>query len=439
MQHRANYTREQIPGPRTSGKPHKGPARLAEGQFDPDELARRLYLVLAEQKAHAQRKQRARGEPSTRKHGPGRSSGTRHRDSARPGEEARQPKPGEPPAADPVTDLRRSESAKRETPHPAPAPDAAAAKPEAYHHVPQEAAKQFARTTTIENMRSNIDHVHKLSKRALMFHIEGPSKTVRAAGPAGAPKPALSPAELTRALQQNQAQRAQHLDRNQFQRTRILQEAARLDHSQQQQHPHQSPHKHTFQDELSRILPHNNTHNNNNSKLARRNSTGTDPFQPTTHDASSSSTASQLQYNRRSLLLLPSDNRNSLTLDPLLEDATPPPEDLSRFPPADRARVDWTQSDEPHGGGGGSRGGGGGGGPKLTLFSPLLRKADSLWAMRGRRGSRDSSGSGSGSGGGGGKGGEKGEGARGGEAEDGGGGESPTAKAGKGFFGRFKR
>ncbi|KAK4122726.1 hypothetical protein N657DRAFT_681708 [Parathielavia appendiculata] len=418
MQYRANYTREQVSGPRASGKPHKAPARLAEGQFDPDELTRRLYLVLAEQKAQAQRRQRARGEPSSRKYGLGRPSGTRNRDSARPGEEAR-PKPNEP-SADVNTELRRSESAKRETSHPAPAPDAPATQPEAYHHVPKEAAKQFTRTTTVENMRSNIDLVHKLSKRALMFHLEGPSKTLRA-GPAGGPKPNLSPAELSRVLQQSQTQRAAHLDRNQFQRTRILKEAARLDHSQQ--HPHQSHYKHTFQDELSRILPHSSGSTNTDTKPARRNSTGTDPFSPT-HDASTS------QHNRRSLLLLPTDHRNSLTLDPLFEDRTPPPEDLSRFPPPDRARVDWTQSDEPHASS--SRGGGG---PKLLLLSPLLRKADSLWALRGRRGSRDSSGSGSGSGGG--EGAEKGEGAKGGGTEDGG--ESPIAKAGKGFFGRFKR
>jgi len=30
----------------------------------------------------------------------------------------------------------------------------------------------------------------------------------------------------------------------------------------------------------------------------------------------------------------------------------------------------------------------------LLLFSPLLRKADSFWTLKGRRGSRDSSGSG---------------------------------------------
>jgi hypothetical protein len=389
---------------------------VPEGQFDPDELTRRLYVVLAEQKAHAERKQRARGETSSRKHGLGRSSSTRHHDSARPGQEARQ-KHAEPPA-DLITELRRSGSAKRQTSHPAPASDTTAIQPEAYHHVPKEAAKQFTRTTTVENMRSNTDLVHKLSKRALKFHLEGPSRTVRAAGAEFTPP--LSPEQLTHALQQTQTQRAQLLDRNQFQRTRILEEAARLDHHSQQSH-HQSPRKHTFQDELARFLPLSSHQHSDNNKLTRRNSTGTDSF-PQLGAADSNHNNPSL-FNRRSLLLTPDLH---LTLDPLLEDSTtttPPGENLSRFPPADRARVDWTQSDELRAGAG-SRAAGGG--PKLLLLSPLLRKADSIWGLKGRRGSKDSSGSG--------KGGEKD-----GREDEGESPKSPTAKAGKGFFGRFKR
>jgi hypothetical protein len=101
--------------------------------------------------------------------------------------------------------------------------------------------------------------------------------------------------------------------------------------------------------------------------------------------------------------------------------------------------VDWTQSDESRAGRGG---------PRMLLLSPLLRKADSLWALRGgRRGSKDSEGrssfSSSGVGGDGKRGvaGEKGvggEGAGNGVTATAGGGESP--KTGKGgFFGRFRR
>ncbi|KAK4038120.1 hypothetical protein C8A01DRAFT_37960 [Parachaetomium inaequale] len=379
MQYRMNYTRGQVTGgPKPSGRPPKAPARVPEGQFDPDDLTRRLYVVLAEQKALAERKRRARGEGSSRKDGLGPSSSTRHR-------EARQ-RPAEPPV-DLITELRRTESAKHKpsshTAAAAPAPDSQS---EAYHHVPQEAAKQFTRTTTVENMRdSNL--IHKLSKHALKFHLDGPRAT-------------------------------------------------RPDHEQQ---------KHTFEDELSRILPsnhhshsHNHNHNHNHNPTqskqhARRNSTGN--AADLSHHPDGRHHLGGGAPARHSLLIAP----DTLAMDTLLEDVTtPPPEELGRFPPADRrVRVDWTQSDEQQqqascGGGSGSGGSGVGGvggsragGPKLLLLSPLLRKADSFWMLKVRRGSKDSAGSASSS--------------VGGETA-----HSPTtptaAKAGKGgFFGRFKR
>ncbi|KAG7285194.1 hypothetical protein NEMBOFW57_009815 [Staphylotrichum longicolle] len=410
MHYRTDRAREHgFAAPRLGGKSFKPPAKVAEGEFDPDELTRRLYVVLAEQKARA-RKQRARGEArgeaSSKRDGQDRSSGARPRDGAKPGREGRHI-PTEPPA-DLITELRRCESGKEKTSKTSQtavsvsAPDAPASDAAHYHHVPNQAAKQFTRTTTVENMRGNNDHVHKLSKRALQFHMEGP----RAARPGGG-EAVVAPAELSRALQQTQTQRDRLSERNQFQRTRILEDAARLDRDQL------SPRKHTFGDELSRILPDSHAHPSTTTRHARRNSTG--------NATDLAPQASDSALARRSLIA--PDASLLATLDPLLEDIlTPPHEELGRFPPADRARVDWSQSDESK-----SR-------PKLLLFSPLLRKADSLWALRGRRGSKDSSGSAgaaatAGSG-------ENGDEAAVAAAQSP---TTPTAKTGKGFFGRFKR
>ncbi|KAK3304338.1 uncharacterized protein B0T15DRAFT_512501 [Chaetomium strumarium] len=365
MQYRTNYGKEQRPaGPWPGGRPYKGPARLPEGHFDPDELTRRLYVVLAEQRLQAERKQRARGERSDRR------DGTRHQE--------KQQKPAEP-AADLITKLRRTESAENKPTHTAlaaPPPDVATNQASQYHHVPSQAASQFVRTTTVDNIRNN-DLVHKLSKRALKFHLDGP-RTVR---PAAVPEEggghggetAIAPAKLSRTLQQTQTQRDKVLDRNQFQRTRILEEAAQLDH-----HEQQPPRKHTLEDEFLRLLRPASRHDK------RRNSTGNAADMHSAND-------NRNHHVRRSLIameplldVLAEEKYNLSTTNsttaPLPAEEPP----LCRFPPADRTRVDWTQSDEPRAHNGR---------PKLLLSLPLLRKADSLWTLRGigRRGSKDSS------------------------------------------------
>jgi hypothetical protein len=453
MYYKPNYTREQV-APRPSGRPpYKAPAKLAEGQFDPDDLTRRLYVVLAEQKAHAERRQRTRAELSSRKDGLGLSSSIRHRNGLRLSRETRE-KPAGPPA-DLVTALRRSGSAKHNPSHTAAtqmAPEDAAAPSEPYHHVPQEAAKQFTRTTTVENRR-NSDLVHKLSKQALKFHTEGIRAVHPGAGASasngGASETALSPAELTRALQQSQSHRERLLERNQFQRTRILEEAARLDHDAQLS-PRSSAtttttaaNKHTFEHELARILPGGGTNQSSSSKHTRRNSTGnTDPFSTTTNPNNPHHLDDAYPHHHRHSLISPIQLPTLDEHTTAAATTTPPPEDLNRFPPADRTRVDWTQSDESRA----ARGG-----PRMLLLSPLLRKADSLWALRaGRRGSKDSEGgrssfSSSGVGGDGKRGGgEKGVAA--GEGVGNGvtvaaaaGGESPKTAGKGGFFGRFRR
>ncbi|EAQ86606.1 hypothetical protein CHGG_07859 [Chaetomium globosum CBS 148.51] len=327
MQYKMNYTRDHVSGSyKPSGGPYKAASKVPAGQLDPNDLTRRLYIVLAEQKAHAERRRRARGDPSHSKDSMGTTLSAQSR-------ETRQ-RAAEPPA-DLVTELRRTESTKHK-----PAPDS---HPEAYHHVPQEAAKQFTRTTTVENMRDS-SLVHKLSKHALKFHLEGP-KALRPVGSnnnnnnnhSSTSNPAiLAPAELTRALQQNQSQRDKLLDRNQFQRTHALEEAAAA--AAQPHHPTQRR-MHTLEDELSRILP---TSSSGGAKHLRRNSTGN----TATHTDPATTTGAGHHHARHSLIAAP----DTLIMDTLLEDDPAAMDgtgtELGRFAAAERARVDWTQSDE---------------------------------------------------------------------------------------------
>ncbi|KAH6640823.1 hypothetical protein F5144DRAFT_590223 [Chaetomium tenue] len=335
MQYKMKYTRDHVSGGyKPSGGPYKAASKVPAGQLDPNDLTRRLYVVLAEQKAHAERRRRARGEPSNSKDSVGTALSARSR-------ETRQ-RAAEPPA-DLITELRRTESTKHKPSHPAttkPAPDS---HPEAYHHVPQEAAKQFTRTTTVENMRDS-SLVHKLSKHALKFHLEGP-KALRPSGnnnnthhnhSSTSDPTILAPAELTRALQQNQSQRDKLLDRNQFQRTHILEEATTQPHH----HPAAQRRMHTLEDELSRILP------GTAAKHLRRNSTGNTI---TADPATTTGTTTHHHHARHSLIAAP----DTLVMDTLLEDDPAAMDgtgtELGRFAAAERARVDWTQSDEAGG------------------------------------------------------------------------------------------
>ncbi|KAK0706455.1 hypothetical protein B0T26DRAFT_755956 [Lasiosphaeria miniovina] len=383
-------------GPAETSKPRGGRAAAAQAHFDADELSRRLYVVLAEQKAHAERKRRARAEAavsSSRRDG---SGGTTRHDAGRSSDGAtatqqQHKQPAEaPPPTNLISDLRQSQAAKRKSQvaDVGQFSDAAAAgeTPE-YHHVPREAAKQFARTTTVEVMREN-SGVHQLSGRALKFHMDG-QRTIRAVAPettatgggGGGGSDPLMPSELNRALKHSQTQRDRVLDRNQFQRTRTLEEAAQLE--QEQRRDEALRNRHTFEGELSRIAPegssgrkHHHRHQHSqsqpqslaggaNNNARRNNMGGTAVIELLADGGDGAGTGS-----RRSVLML-----DAAVVD-AVSDETPPDDEpqLGQFP-AHEHRVDWTQSDE----GSKTR-------PKL-LLTPLLRKADSLWGMRGRLGS----------------------------------------------------
>ncbi|AEO61687.1 hypothetical protein MYCTH_2312089 [Thermothelomyces thermophilus ATCC 42464] len=416
-----NYTRGAAPGGHGLGaKSYKAPTSVPEGHFDPDELTRRLYLVLAEQKAQAERRRKARSDAATRRDGREHASGARHR-------EARQ-KHAEP-SADTVAEPRRTELAEDQPL--AGAVRASDVQPGAYHHVPKEAARQFTRTTTVGSMRDG-NLVNRLSKHALKFRLEGGPPLATRPGAAGnsAHEPAPTPPP-----QQTDTQREGLLLERDSQSPRGPAPGgapARPDRVWGQPTRRQPPAAAA-------------------AAARRRNSTGN------AADPSASSSAADERAGARRSLLAAAAAPDTLVMDTLLEDVPPP------FPPAEYGRVDWTQSDEPPApppaplspthvipaDGGGDDNANRNihhaiatarSGPRLLLLSPLLRKADSLWTLKGRRReSKDSSGSGGTGGGGGGGGDGRLEDTR--EA-----GQSPTTpttptagKGGKGFFGRFKR
>lgn len=360
------------------------PRTQHQGHFDPDELTRRLYLVLAEQKAHTEKK-KARHEEAILKDArswtrrqfgykdggkkssskevvPERTSSTKDESSGNPvppssSERAATASAGKARGDPP---LRQQKSLKLKVGPPAAAKeqDTPASKPisipktsslttnGAYHHVPKEAARQFTRTTTVDGMSSNpTAGGGVLTKIALKHQHAGRTQTGSV---------------LTKALESNRRAR----DRR-----------AILDETSSEEEEAQTPpeYRHTFQAELLRVaLPPDQ----------RRNSTG-----EILHHAARPSSDEQ---PRRSMVLV-----DSLT-EALAEEASvspSPPQAREPLSPTEvnEHRVDWTQSDEMYDG------------PKIQMqqaevpaavqqrartgLGPLLRKADSMWMMKGRKGS----------------------------------------------------
>lgn len=361
-----SYPREEV-GANRPPKPSRPRHRHAQGMpFDPDELSRRLYNVLAEQKAEAARRRRARElEKRTRDHlaskqsdspreaaqssrpdapsssTPGQSSGSKSAAKKTPHNEPAQPpaprgaaeSSGSRPTVPNSFPQRRgsklhltTRSAARRAPSQANRSDVAAETASEgaseYHHVPSQAASQFARTTTSTGMRDGSGEAHRLSKRALKYHLEG-AQADASTGPSG-----------TRALRKAQNDHDKVFERNQFQRSRILDAAAAADNEREQRQ-----HRHTFEGDLGFHRPEEQQYAN------RRNSTGN---------------LLQAVLNAGDQALAGHDDDGEV-FDPST---------------AHEHRVDWSQSDELLK----SK-------PPEAKGTPLLRKADSIWALRGRLGS----------------------------------------------------
>lgn len=334
---------------------HRPPAKAMSRQklrpsqsqpLDPNELTRRLYLVVAEQKAHSERKKRARAE-ADRRAGQCSSGADASKDKdkdAAPLTAVKEKSPNRPTKQYKTNDKHNGESQKAKPERTATKTSTAFRHKEgedghssSYRHIPQVAASQFARTTTVESPTERLQ-VHKLSKKAMKFHMQGPNANpeICTAGPDA------SPFEQARALRRAQSMRERQYERNQFHHMPALATTAEVDEKQAR-----LPHRHTFETHFKvKGMDLDDT------KDTRRRSTGsilgrTEPPPVGSFEIPAG--------------LIPVERRES---DEIVLD------------PSEHHRVDWTQSDEAR-----AR-------PMpIATSPPPLRKHESRWTLRGRLGS----------------------------------------------------
>lgn len=322
----------------------KAKPRPAQSQpVDADELTRRLQVVLAEQRAHSEKKRRARAEAerlgqsttsskqkkTTVASPPRNTNGNKLDSSSRQRPEAKSTQNID--SSPKEKKLKRS-SSKNSNSSSNKSGDEQRNQSSGYHHIPQVAASQFTLTTTVEPPAEK-GPVHKLSKLAMKFHLEGPnaSREVRETNPAA------PPCEQTKALRRAQSMRERQYERNHVHEP--LPTTFEADGG-----AGSLPHRHTFHTRLRAAV------NSDEVKDARRRSTGSilgrneaPPVEP---------------FELVGALL--SSTKSAVIGDP------------------DEHRVDWTQRDEEMA-------------ARAIDFpqpsQPELRKHESRWTLRGRLGS----------------------------------------------------
>lgn len=310
--------------PYRPGKPmavRPKPKPLFPKPFDPDELSKRLYVVLAEQKAHSERKRRARAEADriaqktftgklpTKRFSRSRKDGTAH--------------PWKNEKDDCQTESEEDKASQEVRPKTAGSNAySAGGVTKVGHYVPQVAAAQFKRTT----IAIDTTQAHKLSKKAIKFHMKGPNAALEATSPTD-----ISPLAQAQAIRIAHIAREQQYKRNQFQHPSSLgtSEEADIIALMAQQRP------------VDASIDEQQT------KLARRMSTG-------------SMLGKALHVPR---------NGNSQPASFGTSDKQQTAVDMAQVTEAHR--VDWTQSDEV----------------VALPKSPQLRKSDLKWTLRGRLGS----------------------------------------------------
>lgn len=292
--------------------------------FDPEDLTRRLHIVLAEQKAVAEKKKRARAAVEAERQA-NVAAAARNASALHPGQHGIPLGPTapstyiqkkqitaskslgklitrdsseQPPKTDKLQKIGRKSSTTSSSNR-----NSEDTAPSNYRHVPQFAASQFARTTTTETVTEK-HLLHKLSRQAMKFHMEGPNAMASMAASD------LTPSEQNKALRRVQSMRERQYERNQFQHNHTLTTTAEIDEK-----PAPPATAHTFQE-------HRKSKDEPNKDLRRR-SVGAilgmlisaDP-EPARASLSSAETQSVTNHSD----VLPVN--------------------------ADEHRVDWTQSDE---------------------------------------------------------------------------------------------
>lgn len=229
--------------------------------FDPDDLTRRLHIVLAEQKAQSDKKKRARAAVEAERQA--NAAAAARNTTTKPLLPGQRGIPLGPTA--PSTHIHKKEitaskshakhasrsanedPSRAETAHKADMKNSTTSSsnrnsedssPANYRHVPQVAAAQFARTTTTETVTEK-HLMHKLSRQAMKFHLQGPNAM------AGAAAVNLTPSEQNKALRRVQSMRERQYERNQFQHTHTLAATAEVDEK-----PAPAAAPHTFQEYL---------------------------------------------------------------------------------------------------------------------------------------------------------------------------------------------
>ncbi|KAH8812505.1 hypothetical protein F5884DRAFT_311362 [Xylogone sp. PMI_703] len=259
--------------------------RIKKGEpFDPEELSRRLEAYLAEQKKQAERRRRAR----------------------------------EAAAANNAAQNQSNKGA----------------------YIPRVAAAAFARTATPDAMRA----VHKLSKPALQQHMEVPSLDDNST-PNHHPVTNL---QKTQAQDQAAVEKQLLSNRNQFQWTQDMEEAAEVDADRDVYKPPQR----TFETDFSYLKSFQRA----TSGAPRPLSTGNVMWE---EDADSDNSKTNNNNNNGSTSSNGKPRHKHLDMKDM------------------KGRNDWAQEDEPNTSD-----------SKRTvraLVSPLIRRRDSIWILKGRK------------------------------------------------------
>ncbi|KAI0426060.1 hypothetical protein F5Y09DRAFT_346053 [Xylaria sp. FL1042] len=215
------------------GKPQfRKPQRLhpKSQPFDPEDLRRRLYVVIAEREAQNEKRQRQRVDAMPAKW----AQVERERDAQhmyierlaaantatwmpdvtapprRPG--AAMTKSKQQPSLQDKLRNRHSMVDSSEITNPAVNKEECPK----YRHIPEQAAAQFSRTTTSGGMQGDKSAVHSLSRAALRLYVEGASSADRTAIDSS-----ITPGKQRKILQRARSQQEKQHGRNQFQDSRI--------------------------------------------------------------------------------------------------------------------------------------------------------------------------------------------------------------------------
>lgn len=349
-----------------------------QGHFDPDELISRLNKLRRQQEAREAREAREAQRRGGRTFpwdsdggAPGELAGAQLGDAARCRRDGQTEVP-QPGAVDLITRLR-SRSVNHASTH---TNVPGAAHPNGYHHVPQVAAAQFTRTTTVDSMRygssarESSDPLSRPPNETIRFSVEWrPITAEEAARDRSSVWRALKRARAVRA-DRERAARAER-ERNQVYHVDTMDDVAPRVEQLENVRPAAADSPEVG--DLSRSLAEERKKKHRHRWYAamRRHSTGN-------ADVTTATTATTMTDNRNSHA-----HRSVVTLGPLpgvAETTSPPLEELTRVPGRDERRVDWTQSDEPAGPGR----------RRLSSLAPLVRKVCSLAAIGRRSGSKAS-------------------------------------------------